>query len=201
MSSKKSLRLVAGFLGGALTMTLLIVSFLGYLTTGFYREIVTVPAWMTVAALLVGAGIITWLSYYRRGEGTSLWIPRSFARFLRQRIARTTLAAEAYSLGLVSVVSESVFIVVPALAAAMALATLPFGWQLIGVILYTTIASLGMFSVTALIGSGHSISRIQRWREQNKRFLQFAAGTGLVVLGFYLYASQVAEIAAKAATQ
>jgi hypothetical protein len=42
-----------------------------------------------------------------------------------------------------------------------------------------------------LIGGGHTISGIQRWREQNKRFLQFVAGSALIVLGFYVYVEQV----------
>ena len=200
LSGAKTLRLVGAFLCGVIVMTLLIVSFFGYVASGFYREMISTTAWLTVAALLASVGVIVWLTYYRANEGTSLWISRGFARFLQQRIAQTSLAAEAFSLGLVSVVSEIAFIAAPALAAAMALATLPFEWQLAGIALYTFVAALGIFVVTALIGSGHSLSRIQRWREQNKRFLQFAAGTGLIVLGFYLYASQVADIAAKVAS-
>jgi hypothetical protein len=46
-----------------------------------------------------------------------------------------------------------------------------------------------------LIGSGHSLSRIQRWREANKHFLQFAAGAGLIVLGGYLYVNEVVTVA------
>jgi hypothetical protein len=45
--------------------------------------------------------------------------------------------------------------------------------------------------VAALIGGGHSLGQIQRWREANKGFLQFIAGSGLIVLGFYMYVNQV----------
>jgi uncharacterized membrane protein (DUF485 family) len=31
------------------------------------------------------------------------------------------------------------------------------------------------------------VARIQKWREHNKRFLQFAAGSALIVLGVYFY--------------
>ena len=200
LSGGKVLRMAGAFLAGSVTMTLLILSLMGYLASGFHDQLTTATAWSVVSALLVGVGLVIWLTYYRRGDGTSLLISRGFAHFLHQRISRTTLATEAYSLGLVSVITEGVFIAIPALAAAMALAVLPFGWQLVGIALYTMVASLSIFTVTVLIGSGHPLSRIQRWRERNKRFLQFSAGTGLLVLGFYLYASQVAEIAAKAAS-
>ena len=42
-----------------------------------------------------------------------------------------------------------------------------------------------------LIGGGHKLSRIQKWREDNKRFMQFAAGSALLVLGFYMYVNEV----------
>ena len=171
-------RLTGGFLGGVMTMTLLTVSLAGCIACGFYRSISTPLAWTILAVLLASIGVFVWLLYYRRGDGTSLWIPRGFSRFLQQRIAQASLATEAYGLGLASVASELLFIAAPAAAAAISLAAL---------------------LVAILIGSGHSLSSIQRWRERNKCFLQFAAGTGLIVLGFYLYANQVADVTVKAA--
>lgn len=127
LSGGKVLRMAGAFLAGSVTMTLLILSLMGYLASGFHDQLTTATAWSVVSALLVGVGLVIWLTYYRRGDGTSLWISRGFAHFLHQRISRTTLATEAYSLGLVSVITEGVFIAIPALAAAMALAVLPFG--------------------------------------------------------------------------
>jgi hypothetical protein len=63
--------------------------------------------------------------------------------------------------------------------------------QLAGIAIYTTISLFSLLVVNALIGSGHKLSRIQKWREDNKRFLQFAAGSGLLVLGFYLYVDHI----------
>ena len=192
-------RLTGGFLGGVMTMTLLTVSLAGCIASDFYRSVSTPQSWTIITILLVSIGVFVWLLYYRRGDGTSLWIPRSSSRFLQRRIAQVSLITEAYSLGLASVASELLFVTVPATAAAISLATLPLQWQIAGITLYTIIASLGTLLVTVLIGSGHSLSSIQRWRERNKHFLQFAAGTGLIVLGLYLYANQVADVTVKAA--
>lgn len=192
-------RLTGGFLGGVMTMTLLTVSLAGCIASDFYRSVSTPQSWTIITILLVSIGVFVWLLYYRRGDGTSLWIPRSFSRFLQRRIAQVSLITEAYNLGLASVASELLFVAVPATAAAISLATLPLQWQIAGITLYTIIASLGTLLVTVLIGSGHSLSSIQRWRERNKHFLQFAAGTGLIVLGLYLYANQVADVTVKAA--
>ncbi len=68
-------------------------------------------------------------------------------------------------------------------------------WQIIGIAIYVVISLSGLLVVWSLIGSGYSISKIQKWREDNKGFLQFAAGSALVVLGFFVYVNKiVAEV-------
>jgi hypothetical protein len=71
-------------------------------------------------------------------------------------------------------------------------------WQLVGIALYTVVSLLSLLTVNALIGSGHKLSRIQKWREDNKRFLQFIAGSGLIVLSVYVYVDQVFSVSALA---
>ena len=98
-----------------------------------------------------------------------------------------------------SVLAEIIFIIAPIVASGFILIQLDTMWQIIGILLYALIASSSHFLVTFLIGGGVSLSRIQKWRETNKQFLQFSAGTGLLVLGFYLYVDQVTSVAVNAA--
>jgi hypothetical protein len=77
---------------------------------------------------------------------------------------------------------------------ALALLQLDPGMQIVGVALYAFISLLSLLVVNGLIGSGHKLSRIQKWREDNKRFLQFAAGSGLLILGFYLYVDKIIAV-------
>ena len=93
-----------------------------------------------------------------------------------------------------SVVAELLFTIVPIITAACAIIGLPPIWQIVGAAGYTLAASLGLLIVALLIGSGRQLSRIQRWREQNKYFLQFAAGLGLIILGFYIYVNTVSDL-------
>lgn len=113
------------------------------------------------------------------------------ARHLSDRAKSTRHSAEAFSLGLSSVLGEALFIIAPIIVASLALIRLEPLWQLVGIALYTVISLLSLLVVYALVGSGHKLSRIQAWRENNKRFLQFTAGGGLLVLGFYIYVDQV----------
>ena len=191
LAAKRTLRLVGAFLAGTLIMTALIVSTLSYTASIFFGHSATPMAWGTLASAMIIIGLVVWVFYYLRGPGTLLWVPRGLAKLLSKRIHATQMSAEAFSLGLTSVCMELLFIITPAVAAAFAIIALPTDLQLAGVATYVVLASLSMLGVAAFIGSGHNISRLQRWREANKRFLQFAGGSALIVLAFYLYVNLV----------
>ena len=74
---------------------------------------------------------------------------------------------------------------------ALVLIDLPGIWQLVGIGIYTVISLLGLIIVWSLVGSGKSLAHIQKWRTENKRFLQFSSGSALIVLGFFVYVSKI----------
>lgn len=190
----KIARLTNSFSIGATIMTLLLLSATAYICSRLFP--ITTPGfiWSIVCGAAIGVGIAVWAFYYRRENGTTLWIPRGMARFLSVRAKQTSMSGEAFSLGLSSVFAEIIFIFAPILVASLAIIRLEPQWQLLGLAAYTVVSMTTLFVVTALIGSGHRLSHIQRWRETNKRFLQFAAGSGLVVLGFFLYVNEVLSV-------
>ena len=183
-------RLTTSFVAGVATMSLLILSFfalfLGYITT----EQNHVLLWSIVSGLLVGVGIAVWVFYYRPGEGTRLWVPRSIASFLTDRTKATKRSAEAFSLGVTSVLGELPFLIAPLAVSAYALIHLPVTWQVIGIALYVVISLSSLGIVWMLVGSGHKLSGIQAWREKHKLFLQFIAAAGLLILGAYTFVNE-----------
>jgi hypothetical protein len=191
-SQAKLLRLSWGFIAGAGTMTLLVLSFISLLllhSFGYYGIPLTV--WAIACGLVFGIGVAVWLFYFRREKGTKLWIPRPLADHLIDRSKATKHTAEAYSLGLTSIVAELVFIVPSMFISALVLLQLPSAWQLLGIALYVIISLSSLVVVSTLISGGYSISKLQQWREDNKNFLQFAAGSALLALGFFVYISKV----------
>lgn len=187
------LLLTNSFVFGAGTMTLLLLSLFAMLMT----PLAGLPlVWTIATGVLAGLGISVWLFYYRRETGTTLWVPRSFARYMSIRAKKTNQSGEAFALGLVSVIGELLFIFAPIIVAALTLTELSPNWQVFGAGLYTLISLSSLLIVQLLISNGQSISRIQKWRESNKHFLQFSAGTGLLVLSFYIYVEQVISSAA-----
>ena len=190
-SHTRTLRLTTGFVFGAGVMTLLLLTFLAYLFQHLFGTDAPQLVWAIVCGLLIGVGLAVWFFYYRRENGTSLWIPRQFARHLSDRSKATKDPAEAFSLGMTSVFSELLFILAPLAVSALVLVQLPAVWQLVGILIYTAVSLITLFSVWVFISSGHRISAIQKWRESNKHFLQFAAGSALAVLGFFVYVCKI----------
>ena len=196
IGSKKSharlVRLTTSYTTGVGVMTLLLLSFVSLGFIHWFGTDVPLLVWALVCGLVLGIGIAVWLFYYRRNaKGTELWIPRAFAKFLTERSKKTQRGAEAFSLGLTTVVSELIFIIPTVAIAALVLIGLPPEWQLVGIAIYTLISLLGLLIVWSLIGSGRSLARIQKWRTENKRFLQFSSGGALIVLGFFVYVSKI----------
>jgi hypothetical protein len=190
-SHKKLLHLTLSFIAGTKVMTLLLLSFLALVLISIFGAEVPQIVWACACGLLVGLGVAVWLFYYRREKGTALWVPRSFARHLNERSKATKTGAEAFSLGLTGVISELLFILGPLIISALVLIGLPAIWQLAGLAVYTIISTLSSLIVWGIISSGRSLSHIQKWREENKLFLQFVGGCGLLILGFFVYVNEV----------
>lgn len=188
---KRLLRLTSSFALGAMTMVTLMVSTLALLASNL-GSTVPILAWSTTSGIVIGVGVAVWLFYFRyRSGGTVLWIPRPMADYLSNRARKTKIAPESFGLGLTSVIAESVFVIAPSLVAALVLAHAGTALQLGGLALYALIATLPMLVIVARLGAGNSLAVMQRWRERHKRFLQFSAGSALVILGIYIYSQTV----------
>ena len=172
-------------------MTVLLLSLLAYILVSLFGSNSPDILWSIACGLMIGVGIAVWLFYYRREKGTALWIPRGIAAYLTDRTKATKHSAESFALGLTSILGELLFIIAPLFITALVLTQLGPIWQLAGIALYAIVASMPLKSVWISISSGHKLSDIQKWRESNKYFLQFAAGSGLIILGIFTYVVKV----------
>lgn len=194
---RKVLQLMNSFITGIFVLTALLVSTAVYYLSLFINHSQSAEQLIAaiVCGLLAGLGIATWAFYYRRGAGTALWLPRSLAHYLNGRTKATKNSAEAFGLGMVSVIAELVFIAAPILSAALAIVMLPtMWWQLAGIAVYTILSLISVVIVFVMVGGGHRISTLQAWREKNKRFLQFAGGGSLLILASYIFVDRLLGI-------
>lgn len=188
---RKLVGLTVSFVFGAGLMTLLLISFVTLIFMIIYDKVIPQIIWSGTCGLLIGVGLSVWLFYYRREKGTMLWIPRNIAKYLTERTKAVKLNAEAFSLGLSSVTAEILFIIAPITISAIVLIGLPPIWQLAGLAIYVSLSVLSLIVVSVAISKGNRISRIQKWRESNKYFLQFASGAGLIILSIFIYVSEI----------
>ena len=78
------------------------------------------------------------------------------------------------------------------IAASLAIITLPNPLlQVAGVVTYIIISILPLLIIIVLVGGGHNISSLQKWRENHKRFIQFASGGSLLILAAFMFVDRV----------
>lgn len=191
LGSKKSfqrlMQLNLAYVSGATVITILLfcsLSYIGLLTL----QNNTQTAWFVLSLLNMIIGISVMVFYYRKEKGTGLWIPRPMAKYLTDRTKKTKHSAEAFTLGAGSVLAEIPFLIGPlSIAVLYTLTQNSASEQALGMALYSLISLAPLLIILGLVGSGHKISSIQRWREDNKLFLQYCAGSGLVILGGFVF--------------
>ncbi|MDR0398090.1 MAG: hypothetical protein LBH36_02840 [Candidatus Nomurabacteria bacterium] len=138
------------------------------------------------AGLLFVLGIILVFFYYRGSKHTELYLPRGLAKFLTERIKKTSNNHEAFIFGVSSVLGELPFVIVVALVGASGIVALPEDLRPLTVLLYVLISILPLIIISVSLGNSHTVGSIQKWRVRNKTFLKIMAGLGALVLGAYL---------------
>lgn len=186
-SHARLLSLTLAFVLGALLMVFLLLTTLLYF--GLLLDAWAYPAVILALATLVSlSGLWVLFFYYRRGDGTTLWVPRGFARYLNERTAHTKNPFESFVLGAAGVLFE-LPVTLPLLSSvAVVLSGQGPRFGVAGLGLFSVLGILGLFVVFVLVGGGHTPARINRWRARHKRFVQTVVGLGLLVLGGALFA-------------
>ena len=181
-AQRKIFRMSNSFVIGVLTTTLLLISSVSYFLSLLIHHVTSAEQLVAaiVSGMMFGLGIAIWAFYYRRQPGTSLWIPRGFADYLNKRTKKTKNSVESFALGLTSVIAEIIFIIAPIVTASLA-----------GVVTYIIISMLPLLIIIVLVGGGHNISSLQKWRENHKRFIQFASGGSLLILAAFMFVDRV----------
>ena len=191
-SQQRLASLNLSYIGGVFLASILLLASLSYAASLLPDTLsASTTIWTVITWLNIVVGICVMLFYFRRRSGTQLWLPRSMAKYLTERTKKTKNNAEAFTLGIGSVIGELPFLIAPlSLAAVVLVQKTPYS-QASGLISYVIIASLPLLIVNAMINFGQPVSAIQHWRENYKYFLQYVAGSGLVVIGAYAFVNYV----------
>lgn len=178
--------LMASYILGSLVVTLALLVSLVWLfkATGWSGGSFTL---LVLISALMTAGFAVLLFYYRYDpKGTRLWLPRRFAEQLYKATKRTTSVYRSFLLGGTAVLLEIVFIIFPLMIAVYIASSLSDSSYYWAIIAYAVIAIVPQVALAIAYSRGYKVAAIQRWREQNKRFLQITAGILMITLSIYL---------------
>lgn len=182
-SHGRLVRLMSGYIiGNALTVGLLLCA-VCYVMDGLLlsRPIL----WAAVAVIGVMTGLLVLLTYHRSPR--LVWLPADMAAYLHDRTRRTKSSAEAAALGIMTALAELPFLLAPFLFVAMILRGNPDMLRLSIIGGYMAVVVLPLAVTFLLIGAGHKVSALERWREEHSHFLQWVCGLGLVILSGYCF--------------
>lgn len=187
-ANNRLISLSTSYVFGVALMTILLMASTILIANNLFGPVAPILLWAIICGGTVGLGVTAGLFYYKRNTpGTTLWLPRPVAGYLHERTKATKNGAEAFGLGLMTALGELLFTIAPIVISALLIAELSPYWQLLAIIIYASISLLPLVIFWMLIGSGHKISELQKWREKNKWFMQFASGAGLIILGVFLF--------------
>lgn len=188
---KKTRELTFNFILGAGLFTALVVASTCFITLVIFDGALPISAVVILACALIILAFGIWFVYYRKGAGTELWVPRSFARFIVERAEKTDDNVEAFSLGMLMACAEAPFALVIIFAAANSILALPQGVQIIAILIYVAMSMLPMILMQLFVERGRTIVDIQKWRVKNKDFIRTMSGVGYFTLAVFLIAFKV----------
>lgn len=180
------LRLNFGYIIGAFITAALLVASLSFVAQSYFWLVPLKTQFIAVSILSIICSLSIIRFYYRKSPGTLLWIPRGLAEYLTNRAKRTRNSFEAGALGAMTVLMElpftlALFLIVSVFMIFVAPDVRT--WVTLG---YAFVTVLPLLIITSLIGAGHRLSTIQRWRENNKYFLQYASSFGLLAITLFI---------------
>lgn len=190
--TKKTRTLVSNFILGVSLMILLGLAASAFLILVFFDGSLQLVEFSIIIGLLFSLAIVIWFAYYRTGQSTELWLPRSVTRFVNSRAKKTSSRIEAFSLGMLTCLAEFPFSVILVLVSADSFLKLSPAFQLVAIFIYIFVAILPLLLCRIFIKKGSTIAEIQRWRVKNKNFLRTFCGIGFAVLALFLIAFKIA---------
>lgn len=185
---RKTRHLARSYILGTCAICFLAICACGYLIPTIFGARLSVEQLVILVGILMGGALVMWLLYYRKGQNTELWIPRSFAQFIIKRAKNTDDSIEAFSLGTLSSLAELPLSLMLCVVAANAILGLDINYQLPAIAAYIVIVAVPMLCLKFRIRTGSNVIAAQKWRIKNKAFARIISGSSFMALGLFVLA-------------
>lgn len=177
-SKAKTSDFVLFFILGVETVNTFIFLAIFYLSSILFLEEpnleTNIFAWI-LSGILIAMGIATFFTYFRRGSGTKLFIPRKYARALDTTARSIKSRSDSFVLGVYAGSCELAFSLPLFIAVSFAEVNLDIQ-NLVNIpliLLFVLSPVIPLFILYWKFASGHNLAEIQRFRVKNKSFIRF----------------------------
>lgn len=185
---RKTHTLVNFYIFGSSLMLIITVAACAFFIERIFGGSLPVFAQLIIVGVLIASALIMLFLYYRRGTGTELWLPRSFARFLGRSAKLANNGVASFSLGLLSSFAEIPMNLALCFATANALLKFSPSFQLFALFCYTLFCGAPLLVAKFRIRSGKSVFDIQKRRLKNKTFSRLTSCGSFLILAVFILA-------------
>ena len=141
---------------------------------------------MVAVGALIACALVMLLGYFRDGNGTELWLPKSVSRYITRRAKTANDNVEAFSLGMLSAFAELPITIVTYFIVANCLVGVRM--PLAAALLYIVIVATPMIALKVGIKTGRNAIAVQKWRIRNKGFVKLFASSGFAIMALFIVA-------------
>lgn len=189
--AKKTRVLATNFILGTIFMLFLGLATSAFVILTFFGGKLEIEFLSLLVGLLLVLSIVIWGFYYRSGQSTELWLPRSVSRFITSRLKNTSSRIEAFSLGMLTCLAEFPFSFVLIFLASNFFLDFSPEFQLLSFFLYIFIAVLPLLICRLFVRKGKTVADIQKWRTKYKSFLRFLCGVSFLILALFVFVFKI----------
>lgn len=141
-----------------------------------------------LAGVIIALAIMSFFFYYRRGPGTQLFIPRSFAVALRRYARSASSRSDAFMLGALSGVCELVFTFPLYIITSIEIMEMSISHLSNNVltVLYIIAPIVPLVLIAYRYHSGRNLADIQRSRVKDKHFTRFIMSLSYLIIAILI---------------
>lgn len=183
-SRRRLQKLVSSFTWGVVFIWWLLVSttcLMLYFSLG--GSLVTVNFWALLIILAVAQALILICLLLLHPNTQHPWVRQGFKNFLTKRAQKTSSTAEAFSLGVASVIGQLPVLIVPLIIAGSTLINFSNRYLIINIAWFSLLTALPLFIIRCLINSETSIATVQKFCWRNRSFFKGLLIISLLTLG------------------
>lgn len=141
-----------------------------------------------VAGVMIALGVIFPFCYYRKGQGTKLFISRRLAKEFDYKSRMIKTRSDAFVLGFVSSLPELVFslpIYIVAVAEIMKIGDSAFVRAILS-LCFVLIKIIPLIVLHIAMNHGYNLVNIQKARVSNKQFIRFFTSLTYIIIGILI---------------